>query len=317
MSQAHRKPPIGEILQSANLISASQVDVALRDQQRYQDLNLGNLKIGEILALRGWLKKETADFFAQRWTTILKKKNKKPLGYYLQEAALLNEKQIQYLLQEQQKLSIKLRLGELAYIEGWLNLKTVNYFVDHLYSASTLNKLSKTTFSLPLEHNVIKNYQQGKSDFTHLNLERVYLKNAVLQGIQLNYSHLEKAFFQEANLNNASLKAANLCGANLTRALLRNANLQEANLSYVQAQEAFLESANLQNANLQEANFEQASLIKASLEGADLKGAKLQGTLLYGASYDETTSFDDYFNPLQEGMNFTGIFLEPSQLLFL
>ena len=317
MSQNASKRPIGEVLQKANLISASQIDVALRDQQRYQNLNLGNIKIGEILALRGWLKQETTDFFAQKWTTLIRKKNKQPLGYYLQEAALLNEEQVKYLLQEQQKLPIKLRLGELAYIEGWLNLKTVNYFVDNLYSATTQNKLSKTTFSLSSEHQLIRKYEQGKTDFVNLNLDRVYLKNVVLQGIQLDNSQLEKAFLQEANLNHASLTAANLHRANLTKALLRNANLQDANLSHAQAKEAFLESANLQNANLQQANLEQASLIKASLEGANLTGAKLQGTLFYGASYDETTTFDAYFNPLHEGMNFTGTYSESSQLLFL
>ena len=54
--------PIGEILQEAGLITSPQLQVALRDQTYYQDMRLG-----EILALRGWVGQETADFFAQEW----------------------------------------------------------------------------------------------------------------------------------------------------------------------------------------------------------------------------------------------------------
>ncbi|HEY9768904.1 MAG TPA: hypothetical protein V6C71_10480 [Coleofasciculaceae cyanobacterium] len=52
--------PIGEILQEADLITSPQLEVALRDQNYYQDMRLG-----EILALRGWIKQDTADFFVQ------------------------------------------------------------------------------------------------------------------------------------------------------------------------------------------------------------------------------------------------------------
>lgn len=315
MSNVSNNQLIGEVLQKANLVSASQIEVALKDQQRYQELNLGNLKIGEILALRGWLKKETADFFAQKWTTILQQGKKQPLGYYLCEAALLSEQQIYYLLQEQKKLSIKLRLGELAYIEGWLNLKTIDYFVNNLCIVSTENISSKTNFS-PSEHQIVKYYKQGETNFSNLNFERVYLKDAFLKGITLDNSQLQRAFLQGTNLSDSSLQAANLYKANLTQALLKNANFSQANLSQANLSRAFLESANLQNANLQQTNLEQASLVKASLEGADLRGTRLQGTLFYGACYDEMTRFDSYFNPLYEGMNFTGTRLESSSVLY-
>ncbi|NJO94433.1 MAG: hypothetical protein HC820_09080 [Hydrococcus sp. RM1_1_31] len=48
---------MGLVLQLAGLISAPQVEVALYDRVQYQELRLG-----EILVLRGWLKVETADF---------------------------------------------------------------------------------------------------------------------------------------------------------------------------------------------------------------------------------------------------------------
>jgi Pentapeptide repeats (8 copies) len=298
--------PIGEILQQAYLISSAQIDVALRDQQRYQELNLGELKIGEILALRGWLRQETTEFFIYKWHDFLKQKHRQPLGYYLYEAGLLSEQQIRYLLEEQQKLPTKLRLGELAYLEGWLSLKTIDYFVKNLSIATPITiEHHKTTFALLEEHHIIKQYINGETNFQSLKLNQVHLKNAMLKGVNLSQSDLEQAFLQGINLNDSNLKYTNLNQANLEQASLKKTNFSHANLSQANLQRACLESANLKQANLQKANLKQASLIKASLEGADLRGAKLRGTLFYGAYYDRATRFDSYFNPLQEGMRFT------------
>lgn len=306
MSKLPKNQPIGEILQQAYLISPSQIDVALRDQERYQELHLGELKIGEILALRGWLKQETTEFFVYKWDALLKQKHRQPLGYYLYEAGLLNESQIRYLLEEQQKLPTKLRLGELAYLEGWLNLKTVDYFVKNLSSATpTILKHHATSFTISEEHQIVRQYLNGETNFQNLKLNQVFLKNAILKGIDLAQSDLEQACLQGINLNYSSLQSANLSQANLAQASLKKTNLAQANLYQANLQRAFLESANLRQANLKEANLKQASLIKASLEGADLRGAKLRGALFYGAYYDRTTRFDSYFNPLQEGMRLT------------
>ena len=54
--------PIGEILTEADLITKPQLEVALRDQIYNEDMLLG-----EILALRGWIKQDTADFFVREW----------------------------------------------------------------------------------------------------------------------------------------------------------------------------------------------------------------------------------------------------------
>ncbi|MGK7956005.1 MAG: hypothetical protein AB4063_12265, partial [Crocosphaera sp.] len=53
-------PLLGELLRDADLITEAQLQTVLRDQKEYKDQ-----KIGEILALRGWLKQETVDFFAE------------------------------------------------------------------------------------------------------------------------------------------------------------------------------------------------------------------------------------------------------------
>jgi hypothetical protein len=126
MPQSSDSTPLGNILQEADLISASQVEVALNDQNSYQEL-----RIGEILALRGWLKQQTADFFAQHWSELIQRKRQLPIGYYLKAAGLLNEEQINLLLAEQEQIG--LRFGALAVLKGWIKPATLEFFLKHLY----------------------------------------------------------------------------------------------------------------------------------------------------------------------------------------
>jgi hypothetical protein len=118
--------PLGAILEEAALVSHAQIEVALRDQMYYTDL-----KLGEILALRGWLKQETADFFVVYLPSLRKQVEKKPIGQYLQEAALLSEAQIQSILEEQKHTFV--RFGALAVLKGYLKQGTVDFFVRYLY----------------------------------------------------------------------------------------------------------------------------------------------------------------------------------------
>jgi hypothetical protein len=62
--------PLGLVLRKAGLISSAQVEIALKES-----LGLPKYKIGEILAIRGWIKPETADFFAEIWPYIIKSKS--------------------------------------------------------------------------------------------------------------------------------------------------------------------------------------------------------------------------------------------------
>lgn len=117
--------PLGNILQEADLVSASQIELALQDQTCYRDL-----RIGEILALRGWLKQETADFFVEQWPALLQQKRQMPLGYYLRAAGLLDEQQLRLLLSEQGRIG--LRLGALAVLKGWLKPTTLEFFLKYL-----------------------------------------------------------------------------------------------------------------------------------------------------------------------------------------
>jgi hypothetical protein len=53
-----------KIFYKASLVSPAQIEVVLRDQMRYRCLRLGEIQFGEVLALRGWLRRETTNFFS-------------------------------------------------------------------------------------------------------------------------------------------------------------------------------------------------------------------------------------------------------------
>ncbi|KGF73115.1 hypothetical protein DO97_01910 [Neosynechococcus sphagnicola sy1] len=116
---------LGVILHEAGLISPPQIEVALREQAQ-----LKHLQLGEILSLHGWLKQETADFFAERWGQLLNQDSDRPLGFYLKEAALLTEAQIQELLKEQWQT--RARFGSLAVLKGWIKEPTLKFFIANL-----------------------------------------------------------------------------------------------------------------------------------------------------------------------------------------
>jgi hypothetical protein len=154
MSKKRAKKLLGEILQEAGLVSAAQVEMALSDQSFYEDM-----RIGEILALRGWLKQETADFFAERLPVIIKQPHKKPLGIYLKEAGLLSEEQIKAILLEQQKnMSLRVRFGKLVVSKGLLKQSTIDFFLDNLSARAEQDKVYisqavlKTLSNQPFPH---------------------------------------------------------------------------------------------------------------------------------------------------------------------
>lgn len=125
MSNTFASEPLGLVLQKADLISAEQIDIALSAQKKAD-----NRKIGEILADKGWIKQETADFFAQSWPNLFDREQLQPIGQYLKAAALLNEEQIENILAQQQLTGDK--FGAIAVIKGWLRQSTINFFIDNL-----------------------------------------------------------------------------------------------------------------------------------------------------------------------------------------
>lgn len=117
---------LGTILQEADLISSFQLESALKDQGQYPEL-----RIGEMLAQRGLIKPETADFFAQDWSKIVIQPDKNALGYYLEQSAILTRAQIEVILAEQKTTGV--RFGTVAVFQGFLRSTTLDFFLANLF----------------------------------------------------------------------------------------------------------------------------------------------------------------------------------------
>ena len=116
---------LGESLIGAGLVHQSQIEVALMDAQYREDLRLG-----EILALRGWIYQETADFFAERLPSIVATRQKQPIGQHLVAARLLDTAQVDMILAEQRRKSR--RFGELAVARKFVKKQTVDFLLTRL-----------------------------------------------------------------------------------------------------------------------------------------------------------------------------------------
>ncbi|MGB2924123.1 MAG: hypothetical protein WBB82_02370 [Limnothrix sp.] len=127
---------ITDTLIQAGLLNEVQVQVALHDQK----IN-PQMRISEILALRGWISEETVDFFELLWEMRKKQTKKENIGQYFLEARLITAAQIDDVLAEQRVNP--LRFGEIAILKGYLKQETVNFFVKHLFpEKSQIRKIS-------------------------------------------------------------------------------------------------------------------------------------------------------------------------------
>ena len=162
MSKIITFKPIGEILQEAGLITSPQLDVALRDQIYYlrEQIYYEDMRLGEILALRGWIKQDTADFFVEEWFQLINNRREHPLGFYLKKAGLLSEDDIKVILLEQYKHY--LRFGDTAVKQGLIKQNTINFFLQNLFPSQLKNtpKISPNSQQQP------KN-QISKDDITY------------------------------------------------------------------------------------------------------------------------------------------------------
>ena len=133
------KQPVGQILRQAGLISNHQLDLALK----YQSANTADQQalLGEILALRGWIKIETVEFFVDNLPNIIHTKGKQPLGYYLHQAGLLSNHQVRYLLslQAQSQRQSWIRFGKLAVINNLLKQETLDFFLGNVCNKNYLD----------------------------------------------------------------------------------------------------------------------------------------------------------------------------------
>ncbi|WP_035800713.1 hypothetical protein, partial [Crocosphaera chwakensis] len=125
------KKRLGSILQEAKLITPYQLEIALQEQKKHH-----KHRLGEILAQKGWIKQQTADFFAEEWTKVIQQAQQetpKSLGYYLREAGLIDNHQLSDILAEQEEGRMWMRIGALAVLKGWLNQTTVDFLLQNLH----------------------------------------------------------------------------------------------------------------------------------------------------------------------------------------
>ncbi|MDJ0691930.1 MAG: hypothetical protein QNJ41_25950 [Xenococcaceae cyanobacterium MO_188.B32] len=155
--------PLGRVLEQAGLISNFQIHTALKIQSHNHQV-----KFGTILVKQGILKQKTVDFFAEQWPQLLQQQKTQPLGYYFQEAALLDPQQLEALLKEQQQ--IEMLLGELAVEKGLLRIKTLNFFLEHLVNTDNKQKLLS-----PSQQEIIKSlHLETKSASPYSLLKEVF-----------------------------------------------------------------------------------------------------------------------------------------------
>lgn len=135
MSNQKNKLPLGLLLQNAGLISNKQLQNALKIQSQYTQM-----KLGEILVIQEEIKAKTINFFVNEWHEFVARGRQFPIGYYLKNAALLDDKQIEIILQEQKHNQQK--FGVLAAQKGWIKQSTINFLVDSLSKAPQLMSLT-------------------------------------------------------------------------------------------------------------------------------------------------------------------------------
>ena len=117
---------IGEVLREADLVSSYQIESALLEKMQYPEL-----RIGEILAKKNIIKPETANFFAVDWSKAVIEPDKNALGYYLKQAAILDNAQIDVILSEQRNTGV--RFGTVAVFQGFLKSTTLDFFLANLF----------------------------------------------------------------------------------------------------------------------------------------------------------------------------------------
>ena len=128
--------PLDRVLKQAGLISTLQLDLALKEQSLNRQMSLG-----EILASKGWIKKETVEFFVNCLPNLMHKKQKEPLGYYLKQAGLLSDNQVKYILSLQNQEHGWIRFGKLAVINNLLKQETLDFFLGNVCNKSYLDRV--------------------------------------------------------------------------------------------------------------------------------------------------------------------------------
>lgn len=132
---------------------------------------------------------------------------------------------------------------------------------------------------------LLKEYEEGRRDFSHL----------MLDGIHLPSITLKEVAFEESSLQGANLSRSRLGGADFMEADLSGANLQEVILVEGALQGATLKGADLRGASLGGTSFSGADFTGADMRAATLDSAHFEGTILTAARFDEAVLWHTHF----------------------
>lgn len=116
------------------------------------------------------------------------------------------------------------------------------------------------------------------ADLSGANLEGAILFMADCEGANLKGANLSGASLGDCNFMNACLEDSILCGATLDHTNLTGASLQRASLLGCSMVECLCSSANMDHANISG-----STLIRADMSGATLKGATIMAAIMEGA----------------------------------
>ncbi len=142
-------------------------------------------------------------------------------------------------------------------------------------------------------------YQNGRRDFTNLDLSGLDLTGINLEGADLTGSNLTGANLSGARLQHTNLTGAYLGRANLIGAYLGRANLTGANLTRVKLSNTNLCRTNFTNVNLTNANLTNIEFYDTNFRGANLQGIQFEGTSFFYANLMDAKNLPSpIFSPL-------------------
>lgn len=142
------------------------------------------------------------------------------------------------------------------------------------------------------------------------------ISGAHLEGKDLRYAWMDRAYLVKANFNKANLRGAKLEFTNLQKAKFEKANLREAELHDAYLQGAHLLEAELQGAKINGAEFHGANLKKARLQGVDFSRSNLRRVFLQDAELqDATLENTDLQGAHIRGANLQGADIRDANLL--
>jgi uncharacterized protein YjbI with pentapeptide repeats len=126
----------------------------------------------------------------------------------------------------------------------------------------------------------------NSQDLRNLDLHKTDLREALLDGINLERADLAYADLENADMTNVNLTKADLHRADLTRVVAMNANFTQANLEEASMSGAAFLDSNFRGANLSKGNLQSADLTRANLRCANLKRADLRSSILVQTNFE-------------------------------